>query len=409
MLLGRLGLEKARIPYADRHGLIWLDRGRLEVEDGCLRFVTAGGELPAGDYQIPHQTVSLVLLGPGASVTHDALRILARHGCMLAAVGEGGTRLYTAPPLMPDSSAAARAQVRLWADPEKRMEVARAMFAIRFGEIVRTRDIEVLRGREGARIKRSYQLAAERHGIEWDGRRYDRGNPGAGDDANQAINHAGSAMSAAAAIAVTAVGAIPQLGFVHEDSGTVLRSRHRRPLSPRCSARHCLRRGKAGRATGFHRKGRAAPGLNAHSPEGHHSLDDRPHQTAAGAYRSRGRRRERGHGLMPMVVVITRDVEARYRGFLGSAMLELAPGVYAHPRMSAGVRQRLFAVLEEWHGQLGRGSILMTWGDNAANGGLGLTMLGEPPKGIVAHDGMLLTSRAWPGEEPETAATDIPF
>jgi CRISPR-associated protein Cas1 len=219
MLLGRLGLEKARIPYADRHGLIWLDRGRLEVEDGCLRFVTAGGELPAGDYQIPHQTVSLVLLGPGASVTHDALRILARHGCMLAAVGEGGTRLYTAPPLMPDSSAAARAQVRLWADPEKRMEVARAMFAIRFGEIVRTRDIEVLRGREGARIKRSYQLAAERHGIEWDGRRYDRGNPGAGDDANQAINHAGSAMSAAAAIAVTAVGAIPQLGFVHEDSG----------------------------------------------------------------------------------------------------------------------------------------------------------------------------------------------
>jgi CRISPR-associated protein Cas2 len=110
-----------------------------------------------------------------------------------------------------------------------------------------------------------------------------------------------------------------------------------------------------------------------------------------------------------MVVVITRDVEARYRGFLGSAMLELAPGVYAHPRMSAGVRQRLFAVLEEWHGQLGRGSILMTWGDNAANGGLGLTMLGEPPKGIVAHDGMLLTSRAWPGEEPETAATDIPF
>lgn len=219
MLLGRLGLEKARVPYADRHGLIWLDRGRLEVEDGCLRFVTAGGELPPGDYQIPHQSVSLVLLGPGASVTHDALRILARHGCLLAAVGEGGTRLYTAPPLMPDSSEAARAQMRLWADPARRMEVARAMYAIRFGEIVRTRDIEVLRGREGARIKRSYQLAAERYGIEWDGRRYDRAAPGTADDANQAINHAGAAMSAAAAIAVTAVAAIPQLGFVHEDSG----------------------------------------------------------------------------------------------------------------------------------------------------------------------------------------------
>ena len=220
MLLGRLGLEKARIPHADRHGLVWLERGRLEVEDGCLRFVTAGGpDLAAGAYQIPHQSVSIVLLGPGSSVTHDALRLLARHGCALAAIGDGATRFYTAPPLMPDASATARAQVRLWADPESRMEVARAMYAIRFGEIVRTRDIEVLRGQEGARIKRSYQLAAERFGIDWRGRQYDRQKPEAGDLANQAINHAGAAVSAAAAVAVAAIGAIPQLGFVHEDSG----------------------------------------------------------------------------------------------------------------------------------------------------------------------------------------------
>lgn len=220
MLVGRLGLEKARIPHADRHGLVWLDRGRLEVEDGCLRFVTAGGgDLAAGDYQIPHQGISIVLLGPGASVTHDALRLLARHGCALAAVGDGAVRFYTAPPLMPDTSAIARAQVRLWADPESRMDVARAMYAVRFGEIVRTRDIEVLRGQEGARIKRSYQLAAERHGIAWRGRHYDRADPNAGTLPNQALNHAASAMRAAACVAVASLGAIPQLGFIHEESG----------------------------------------------------------------------------------------------------------------------------------------------------------------------------------------------
>ncbi|MFH6787052.1 MULTISPECIES: hypothetical protein [Methylobacterium] len=43
MLLGRLGLDTARVPHGDRHGLLWLDRGRLEVEDGCLRFVTRAG------------------------------------------------------------------------------------------------------------------------------------------------------------------------------------------------------------------------------------------------------------------------------------------------------------------------------------------------------------------------------
>lgn len=220
MLVGRLGLEKARIPHADRHGLVWLDRGRLEVEDGCLRFVTGGGgDLAAGDYQIPHQAISIILLGPGSSVTHDALRLLARHGCALAAIGKGAVRFYTAPPLMRDSSAVARAQVKLWANPKSRMEVARAMYAIRFGDIVRTRDIEVLRGREGARIKRSYQIAAERHGVPWHGRKYDRAKPSAGDLPNQALNHAASAMKAAACVAVAAVGAIPQLGFIHEDSG----------------------------------------------------------------------------------------------------------------------------------------------------------------------------------------------
>lgn len=220
MLAGRLGLEKARIPHADRHGLVWLDRGRLEVEDGCLRFITAGGgDLDPGNYQIPHQAVSIILLGPGSSVTHDALRLLARHGCALAAVGEGAVRFYTAPPLLPDSSAAARSQVTLWADPKTRMEVARAMYAMRFGEFVLTRDIEVLRGQEGARIKRSYQLAAQRFGVPWNGRIYDRNDPDATDTSNQALNHAATAMSAAAAVAVASVGAIPQLGFIHEDSG----------------------------------------------------------------------------------------------------------------------------------------------------------------------------------------------
>lgn len=219
MLPGRLGLDSARIPHADRHGLIWLDRGRLEVEDGCLRFVTPGGILQAGDYQLPHQSISAVLLGPGSSVTHDALRLLARHGCALCAVGTDGVRLYTAPPLAPDTSALARRQVVLWAAKMTRLEVARRMYALRFEEIVRTRDIEVLRGMEGARIKRAYELAAERFGVPWRGRRYDRANPNAADLANQALNHAAVTMQAAAAIAVASTGTIPQLGFVHEDSG----------------------------------------------------------------------------------------------------------------------------------------------------------------------------------------------
>ena len=218
MLKGRLGLEKARIPHVNRHGLLWLDRGALSVEDGCLRFVTAGGSLDKGSYKIPHQAVSMILLGPGSTVSHDALRLLARHGTLLAAVGEDGVRCYTAPPLGPDRSDYARSQAALWADPKKRLDIARRMYAWRLGEVLPHRDIAVLRGIEGARMKKTYKVLAEQFGIRWKGRRYDRSKPTAADDANQAINHSATAVQAAATIAVAAVSALPQLGFIHEDS-----------------------------------------------------------------------------------------------------------------------------------------------------------------------------------------------
>jgi len=218
MMRGRLGLDKVRIPYNARHGLVMLDRGRLDVADGCLRFVTAGGALEPGEYEIPHQAISILLLGPGSSITHDCLRLAASHGVAIAAIGEGGVKLYTAPPLMSGSSALARRQAELWAKPQSRIAVARQMYALRFGEVLPHRDIEVLRGLEGARVKAAYARVAEEYGIEWNGRHYDRANPGAADKPNQAINHASSAVRAAAAIAVMATAAIPQLGFVHEDS-----------------------------------------------------------------------------------------------------------------------------------------------------------------------------------------------
>jgi CRISPR-associated protein Cas1 len=220
VLKGRLGLETARIPHVDRHGLIGLGRGRLWVEDGTLRFTTAGAAgLEAGDYAIPFQNVSCVLLEPGSMVSHDALRLLARHGTGLLAVGEGGVRLYASMPFGPDNTVIARAQARSWADPEVRTRVARRMYGWRMGEVFPDAQIAVLRGMEGARMKETYRRVAERFGIPWKGRRYDRANPEAADAPNQAFNHAASAVEAAAMVAVSATGAIPQLGFIHEDSG----------------------------------------------------------------------------------------------------------------------------------------------------------------------------------------------
>jgi len=162
----------------------------------------------------------MILLGPGSTVSHDALRLMARHGTALVAVGEDGVRCYTAPPLMPDTSETARRQMRAWGDAGgSRITVARKMYAMRLGELVSHTDIDILRGIEGARMRQTYKNLAQQYGIPWKGRRYDRKNPLAADIPNQAINHASVAVTSAAVIAVMALGAIPQLGFIHEHSG----------------------------------------------------------------------------------------------------------------------------------------------------------------------------------------------
>ena len=150
-------------------------------------------------------------------------RCLVRMGALsedelLAAVGDGGTKFYTAPPMGQGHSEVARAQARLWADQGERLAVARRMYAFRFGRILPHRDIAVLRGIEGARMKETYKLAADRFRVPWDGRRYERANPSATDIPNQAINHAATFVECAADVAVAAVGALPPLGFIHEDS-----------------------------------------------------------------------------------------------------------------------------------------------------------------------------------------------
>jgi CRISPR-associated protein Cas2 len=96
---------------------------------------------------------------------------------------------------------------------------------------------------------------------------------------------------------------------------------------------------------------------------------------------------------MPLTMIVTRDVEMRYRGFLTSIMLEVSPGVYVAPDMTAGVRDRVWRVMSDWWSAIGKGSLTLVWRDTGAPGKLRIETLGEPPKTIVDADGVLLVKR----------------
>ncbi|WP_404379510.1 type I-E CRISPR-associated endonuclease Cas1e [Caenispirillum salinarum] len=216
MLKGRLGLDKARIPHRSRNGLVYLEYCRLTIDNGSLALLYEGtGE----EMELPYQAVSAVMLGPGTSITHDAIRHLSAHGTAIVAVGTGGTRMYTAPPIFERTADLAQKQAVYFASEQTRLMVALRMYEKRFGERPRASSLDALRGMEAARIKRSYELLAQQEKITWKGRRFDRANPDGADPPNQAINHAVTALEAAVAIAVAATGTVPQLGFLHEAPG----------------------------------------------------------------------------------------------------------------------------------------------------------------------------------------------
>lgn len=96
---------------------------------------------------------------------------------------------------------------------------------------------------------------------------------------------------------------------------------------------------------------------------------------------------------MSMTVVVTRNVSSRVRGFLASAMLELAPGVYSAPRISPAVRERVWTVLEDWFPNERDASAVMIWQDREVPGGQAARVLGSPPIDFVNVDGLVLARR----------------
>lgn len=96
---------------------------------------------------------------------------------------------------------------------------------------------------------------------------------------------------------------------------------------------------------------------------------------------------------MSLTLIVTRDVAARYRGFLASVMPELAPGVYVSTDMTSGVRDRVWAVAESWWNDAPGSSIVMAYPDKSAPGRLGVRVLGLPSVELAEIDGIRLVLR----------------
>lgn len=116
---------------------------------------------------LPTAALSCVLLGPGTSITARALATFARQGTTVVISGSGGVRTYAA--ALPDSLTTAwlERQTRAWADDDRRLAVATAMYEKQFGTgtVPPGTSTAQLRRLEGQRVKAHYRLLAQQYRI----------------------------------------------------------------------------------------------------------------------------------------------------------------------------------------------------------------------------------------------------
>ena len=200
------------IPMKERSSIIFVEYGQIDVIDGAFVVVDKTGvrtHIPVGGF-------ACMMLEPGTRVSHAAVSLAARAGTLLVWVGEAGVRLYASG--QPGGARADRLlhQARLALDETARLSVVRRMFELRFGEEApERRSVDQLRGIEGARVKRMYELLAQRHGVQWNRRAYDVGDWDASDIPNRCLSAATACLHGLSEAAVLAAGYAPAIGFLH--------------------------------------------------------------------------------------------------------------------------------------------------------------------------------------------------
>lgn len=200
------------IPLKERAAILFIERAQIDVKDGA--FVAIGADETRT--HIPIGGLACLMLEPGARISHAAVALAARTGTLITWVGEAGVRLYAA-----GQPGGARSDQLLWQaklalDPDARLKIVREMYRRRFDEDAPSRrSVDQLRGIEGARVRRSYELLAQKHGVTWKRRRYDTGDWDAADVPNRCLSAATACLHGLAEAAVLAAGFAPAIGFLH--------------------------------------------------------------------------------------------------------------------------------------------------------------------------------------------------
>jgi len=197
--------------FRDGWSYLYLEHCKVDQDARAIAVHDAAGKVP-----VPCANLALLMLGPGVSITHAAVSVLADHGCLVAWCGEQGVRFYALGMGETRSAANLLHHARIWADESCRMNVIRNLYQMRFSEkLAPELTLQQIRGMEGIRVREAYAKASRETGVPWTGRNYKRDSWENADPVNRALSTANSCLYGICHAAIVSAGFSPALGFIH--------------------------------------------------------------------------------------------------------------------------------------------------------------------------------------------------
>lgn len=199
----------------DKYPFLYLERGRLEIDDGSIKWIDSDNNV----VPLPVATLNALLLGPGTTVTHDAVKTAVSANCSICWVGEDSLLFYAAGFLPTADTRNLKRQIELASDAGQSLEVARRMFARRFPDAeLQGKNLKEMMGMEGYRVRALYQQKAEEYQVGWKGRRFTPGKFELSEVTDQVLTSANAALYGILCSAVHSMGYSPHIGFIHSGS-----------------------------------------------------------------------------------------------------------------------------------------------------------------------------------------------
>ena len=199
----------------DRYPFIYLERGRLEIDDSSVKWIDSEGHV----VRLPIATIACLLLGPGTSVTHEAIKVLSSSNTTACWVGEDSLLFYACGQSPVSDSKDMRKVMSLAFYEKKRLEVAKRMFRYRFPDTdISSCKIKDLMAMEGIRVRNLYEKMADKYNVGWIGRRYEPGRFEMSDTTNKILTASNTALYSLVLSVVISMGYSPYVGFVHSGS-----------------------------------------------------------------------------------------------------------------------------------------------------------------------------------------------